>query len=102
MKNILLSADGPVRVYSVPDEVATDICEWADRFRDWLHTAPEAAPHRFQTKYGVGLRFTEADFIAYLNTVAFPAQRSCLVEELGFINPRNAPEPICSYEWYNF
>ena len=103
MKHVLLSADGPIRVYSVPDEVAADLYEWADRFRDWMQNAPEASCYRTVFPSGtIGLCFTEEDFIQYLNNVAFPEQPSSLLEELGWANPLHLDEPYRSYPRYNF
>ena len=103
MKHVLLSADGPVCICAVPDKVAEDLPEWADRFRSWMETAPEAARFRHVFPGGeVGLAFNEQDFIVWLAEVAFPEQPASVVEELGFMNPRSAAEPVRSMEWYNF
>lgn len=42
MKNVLLSADGPLSVYSVPDDVADSLWEYCLEFIDWLHHSPDA------------------------------------------------------------
>ena len=100
MKQILLSADGPIRVYSVPDEVAADLYEWADRFRDWMQNAPEASCYRTVFPSGtIGLCFNEEDFIQYLNNVAFPEQPSVFVQE---VEEDNIPEAFRSCPWFNF
>ena len=103
MKHVLLSADGPIRLCAVPDPVAEDLPEWADRFRAWMETAPEAAHHRHVFPGGeVGLAFNEQDFIVWLAEVAFPEQPAAVLEDLGHINPRRAAAPVRSLEWYNF
>lgn len=49
----------------------------------WLWESPEAERYR-QTVNGItGVCYTEADFIGYLNTYAFPGQPSFLIEGLG-------------------
>jgi len=81
MKQVVLSADGPRRVYSVPDVVADHLEEYClDFCCEWLPKSPDAGKYR--TESGV-LCYTEKDFIEYLNRWAFPGQRSELVEELG-------------------
>jgi len=103
MNNVLLSADGPLRVYSVPDEVAADLRGWADRFREWMLHAPEAACYRRAFPSGaIGLCFNEEDFIAYLNNVIFPDQPSVLTESFDADDSSCLPEPFCSYPQYNF
>jgi len=103
MKEVLLSADGDVCVYSVPDTVADDLPEWGDRFRQWMRTAPEAARYRLVLSGGgICLSFNERDFVRYLNEVAFPDQPSELVSELGCVDPWSIPEPFGGIPWYNF
>ena len=103
MKKVLLSADGDVCVYAVPDAVADDLSEWGDRFRQWMRTAPEAARYRLMLSGGeVCLAFNERDFVQYLNEFAFPDQPSALVAELGCIDPQDCPEPLRDAPWYNF
>lgn len=47
MKNVLLSHDGPISVYSVPDEVADHLRQYCDEFDDhWLRTSPHAGKYR--------------------------------------------------------
>lgn len=42
MKNIVLSADGDRRVYSVPDTVADNLEQYCLNFCDWLESSPQA------------------------------------------------------------
>ena len=103
MTPVILSADGPIRVYSVPDEVAADLHGWADRFYTWMQHAPEAAACRRVFSDGtIGLCFNEEDFIAYLNNVTFPDQPSVMVTELTADAPSDLPAPFSSYPYFNF
>jgi len=85
MKNIILSADGPEKVYSVPDRVADNLEDWCYLFCSvWLPTAPEAAKYRT----GDCLCFDEDDFIMeYLNRVEFPEEPSMCVERIDGLIP---------------
>lgn len=81
MKNVILSADGPSKVYSVPDAVADDLERFCLDFSDWLYSSPDAAKYRV----GDGVCYNEADFIEYLNTWVFPDTPSVFVKDLGFL-----------------
>ena len=78
MQPVLLSADGLIRIYSVP----------------------EAASYRTIFSGGtVGLCFHEAGFIQYLNNAAFPNQPSVILQEFEWADPillseRFVPIPI--------
>ena len=108
MKYILLSADNPPSVYSVPDIVADNLQEYCCAFCDkWLHESPHAAEYRV----GLGVAYNESDFIKYLNQWVFPDEPSVLVETLDWsvindaINGRgapNLPEKYKGCEWFNF
>lgn len=68
MKRVLLSADGEISVFNVPDEVADNLEQYCLEFcRDWLHKSPNA--EKYRTKMGdvIGVCFNEKDFIDYLN-----------------------------------
>ncbi len=83
MKNVILSADGERKVFSVPDKVANNLREYCIYFSDkWLRSSPNAKKYRF----GKGVCFNEEDFIDYLNTYCFPNEKSSLVENIGWIN----------------
>ena len=83
MKNIVLSADGDSKVYSVPNVVAENLEEYCQEFCcDWLVHSPEAKKYRKKR----GLCYNEEDFIEYLNQYRFPNQTSVLIENLGWIN----------------
>ena len=84
MKPVILSADGEAMLYSVPDAVAEHLEDCCMAFcTHWLWESPEAERYR-QTVNGITVVcYTEADFIGYLNTYAFPGQPSFLIEGLG-------------------
>ncbi len=68
MKNILLSADGEISVFTVPDEVADNLEQYCLHFCcDWLYESPDAAKYRVEMEGEVGASYCEKDFIDYLN-----------------------------------
>lgn len=99
MKNIVLSADGEIKVYSVPEAVADYLYEYCMDFDKWLWSSPDAKKYR--TRHGVC--YNEDDFIEYLNTWIFPEQKSVLVENLGWIDFKSElPEPYTDCPRFNF
>ena len=82
MKEVLLCADGDCVVYSVPDAAADHLEEYCMEFcARWLHRSPDAAKYRTE----IGVCYTEADFIDYLNRYVFPHEKSVPVRNLGRI-----------------
>ena len=68
MKQVLLSADGEISVYCVPDAVADDLETYCLEFScHWLHESPDAARYRVKRGSAVVVCYTEKDFIEYLN-----------------------------------
>ena len=65
MRCILLSADGPVSLYEVPDKIAQNLRKYCIDFLKWAESGPESK--RFRKGY-----FPENEFINYLNTVVNP------------------------------
>ena len=63
MKRILLSTDGPVSLYEVPDKIAENLLKYCKDFLDWVYDAPETEHFR---KEGY---CSEDEFINYLNTM---------------------------------
>ena len=100
MKNVVISADGDRKVYSVPDVVADNLREYCIEFcGNWLMNSPNAKRYR---KGGMCC-FNEDDFIDYLNTWVFPDQKSVLVANLGWIDFREKlPEPYRDDPSFNF
>jgi hypothetical protein len=104
MKNVLLSADGDISVYEVPDIVAENLEKYCvDFFYKWLEESPDAAKHRglSDSDGNIGLCFNEVDFIEYLNTWVFPDNLSRLVMTFdGDI--ANVPKEYAGCNWFNF
>ena len=100
MKNVILSADGELKVYAVPDIVAEHLEEYCLEFCTvWLESSPHAKKYRVSG----GLCFNEEDFIDYLNQWRFPDAPSFLVENLGWIDiDAPLPAPYCDYPAFNF
>lgn len=74
MKNVLLSADGELSVYIVPDIVAVNLEQYRGTFcNEWLQVSPDAEKYRIDS--GV-ICYDERDFIEYLNTFLFKDELS--------------------------
>ncbi|MDL2205735.1 hypothetical protein LJC33_02350 [Eubacteriales bacterium OttesenSCG-928-N13] len=100
MKNVILSADGDSKVYSVPDEVADELDAYCMMFQKWLWKSPHAEGFRTDK----GICYDETDFIDYLNKWIFPNQPSQLIENLGWLDDFDTGRPS-NYKacpWYNF
>lgn len=79
MKNVILSAGGPKRVYSVPDRIADHLESACWYFCSvWILDGPEC--RRF-IKDGV-LCYNDRDFIDYLNKWEAPEFESVFVENI--------------------
>ncbi len=85
MKNVLLSADGDIKVYSVPDMVEKNLEEIADEFS-------------FEGGF-----FDEEDFIDWLNKYKYPYKKSVYVETIGRIGEMDElPDKYRNCKWYSF
>ncbi len=100
MKNVILSADGDRRIYSVPDVVADNLTQYCLEFcTKWLRTSPHAKKYRTSR----GICYNEDDFIEYLNKWVFPEEKSTLVMNLGWIDFRSPlPKEYSEYPQFNF
>lgn len=84
MREVILSAGGEAMLYAVPDAVAERLEDWCMDFcARWLWRSPDAAKYRRTVNGVTCVCFTEADFIDYLNTYAFPGRPSALIRGLG-------------------
>ena len=103
MKKVLLSHDGKMKMYLVPDEVADNLKEYCMHFGfDWLMNDPNAQKLRVITPSGIiGYIFGAQDFIDYLNDFIFPNQKSILVGEMNFYD-YEIPEEYKDIPWFNF
>ena len=101
MKNVVISADGDRKVYSVPDVVADNLREYCIEFCDnWLWNSPQAKKYR---KGGIVRSFDEETFIEYLNTWIFPNEKSVLVKNLGWVDfDSPLPTPYTDCPQFNF
>jgi hypothetical protein len=106
MKTVLLSADGDVSAYEVPDIVANHLTEYCGKFHEWLWNSPHA--ERFHVTIGDshGVGFRETDFVEYLNVWIFPEEPSRFIETVGtfdvMASERTVPETYKDYAWLNF
>ncbi|MDR2888922.1 MAG: hypothetical protein LBV33_03665 [Lachnospiraceae bacterium] len=100
MKNVLLSADGQLSVYSVPDTVADNLEDYCIEFcGKWLQTCPDALKYRIN---GI-LCYNEDDFVEYLNLWVFPDTPSRLIETLDDVwDISDVPNEYKECEWFNF
>ena len=102
MKKVILSADGPMAVYLVPDQVAENLEEYCGEFRHWMWKNPNGRKLLKQCYDGIWIAcFDERDFIRYLNDWVFPEQPSRLVEQLGSCL-EEPPEEYRDYPQVNF
>lgn len=103
MKNILLSADSEISVFSVPDKVADNLKKYClDFCCDWLHKSPDAAKYRVQMGDTVGVCYTEKDFIDYLNQYICDEQ-SVLVSTLTAVyREKDLPKEYIGLPYFNF
>lgn len=104
MKNILLSADGEISVYSVPDEIADNLREHCIRFCDeWLRKSPEAKRYCMRMPNGkMCLCYDESDFIDYLNNFVCDTP-SILVEKLEDVYElEEVPRKYKDLPYFNF
>ena len=103
MKQVLLSADGAVSVYRVPDEVADNLEKYCLEFScRWLHESPDAARYRVKRGSAVVVCYTEKDFIEYLNR-HICAEPSALVTTLHNVYCRDElPEEYAGLPYFNF
>lgn len=101
MKNVILSADGDSKVYSVPDEVAENLSKHCIYFSNkWIRFGPHAKQYR--RVHGC-VCYCEVDFIEYLNKWKYPEQPSTLVENLGWIgHEHEIPEQYRNCPRFNF
>ncbi|MCM1057819.1 MAG: hypothetical protein NC517_09445 [Firmicutes bacterium] len=103
MKNVLLSADGAISVYAVPDRVAEKLTQYCLEFSgNWLHNSPDAEKYRFRVGDTIGVRYTEKDFIDYLNQYVCD-ERSILISTLTDVCVGdNLSAEYAGLPYYNF
>jgi len=102
MKEVLLSHDSKVCMYSVPDEVADHLREYCQEFSEnWIWKNPNGAKLLKDIRGTMVACYGAPDFIEYLNEWIFPDQRSELMIQLDFY-AYEIPEDYEKYPHFNF
>ena len=97
-KHVILSADGELSVYRVPDAVARSFFELCDTFH---RNAKKLQIHPRDIN-GVVL-FDETDFIEYLNEKVCREEKCVFVEKIGWdYDKKHWPEKYRNCPYYNF
>ena len=103
MKNVLLSADSEISVFSVPDEVADNLEKYCSEFCcDWLHKSPDAAKYRVKMGSMIGVCFSEKDFIDYLNQYVCDEQSVLIKTLAGVYAEDELPKEYIGLPYFNF
>lgn len=103
MKNVLLSADGEISLFSVPDEVADHLEDYCLKFcRDWLHKSPDAAKYRVNMGGLVGVCYNEMDFIEYLNQYVCREPSVRVATLAGVYAGDPLPKEYATLPYFNF
>lgn len=103
MKRVLLSADGEISVFNVPDEVADNLEQYCLEFcRDWLHKSPNA--EKYRTKMGdvIGVCFNEKDFIDYLNQYICKEASTLITTFENVYDTNKLPKEYITLPYFNF
>ena len=95
MKYILLSTDGPISLYEVPEHIAVKLTEFCIEFINWTDKGPKA--RKFRKGY-----FPEEEFMNYLNTVVSPRypQKAKWLKTFGYWE--EVPEEFKDLPYFNF
>lgn len=101
MKNVILSADVDLMVYSVPDEVSSNLEGYCLDFIKWLNS-PHGKQYCLEEYKDETICCLPNDFIVWLNKHKFPDQPSFFVENLGNIYLKDVPEHCKKYKDFNF
>ena len=103
MKKVLLSHDGKMKMYLVPNDVADNLKKFCMFFCcEWIWNDPNGAKLLVTMKDGnKGAMYGAQDFIDYLNDYVFPDQKSTLVGEMDFYD-YEIPEEYKDIPWFNF
>jgi len=103
MEHLILSADGLLSVYLVPEKVINNLEKYCNEFWDWMQKSPYADKYRVDIGDSIGLSYNEHDFVEYLNEWVFPDKPSQLVEKLdGVYERNNIPIKYKHCKWFNF
>ena len=103
MKNILLSADGEISVFRVPDQIADNLEKYCLEFScHWLHESPDAAMYRVKRGDGIVVCYNEKDFIAYLNQYVCMEPSALVTTLANVFRVEDVPEEYCGLPYFNF
>ncbi len=102
MEHIILSSDGPLYVYAVPDEVAWHLEEYCKEFTESGIWKLIAANYDGVSYADGAVCFSEQSFVLYLNEYLFPNQKSWRVADLGYISHKKIPKKYRDCPRYNF
>lgn len=105
MKEVILSADGELYLYSVPADVADNLDKVCNEFAtQYIWHGPDNAKFlkRFDKRYVAC--FGVADFIEYLNVEIYPQQKSVKIKTIGSFDSfaDGIPEEYQHIPWFNF
>ena len=102
MKEVLLSADGKVSMYSVPDEAADHLNEYCmELCANWIWKNQNGAK-LLQNINGITVAvYGVSGFIDYLNEWVFPKQQSRFIKELDYYSDE-LPSEYNKYPQFNF
>lgn len=103
MKNVLLSADSEISVFSVPDEVADNLEKYCLEFCcHWLHESPDAAKYRVKMGSMIGVCYSEKDFIDYLNQYICNEQSVLVATLTNVFCEDSLPKEYIGLPYFNF
>ncbi|MCI8422241.1 MAG: hypothetical protein HFF50_01715 [Lawsonibacter sp.] len=103
MKNVLLSADSEIGVFSVPDKVADNLETYCMDFCcDWLHKSPDAAKYRVQMGDTVVVCYSEKDFIEYLNQYICDEPSRLIMPLTDVYSEKDLPKDYIGLPYFNF
>lgn len=102
MKEVILSADDKVIIYSVPDIVADNLDKYClDFCENWIWKNPNGAK-LLKVHNGMKIAcYNTSDFIDYLNEWLFPDQKAGLIQELDYYD-YELPTEYKNYPSFNF
>ena len=102
MKEVLLSHDSKVCIYSVPDEVAEHLQDYCLEFSvNWIWNNPMGAKLLKNINGITCAVYGATDFIEYLNEWVFPNQNSRFIMQLDFYD-YETPKEYENYPQFNF
>ncbi len=103
MKRVLLSADGEISVFIVPDKVADNLEQYCLEFCcKWLYQSPDAEKYRVKMGDVIGVCYNEKDFIEYLNQYICDEKSALIATLTGVYVGTDFPEEYIGLPYFNF